>query len=759
MSAGQFVVGARRRISGVWREPLARTGHVLIVNSVLNAALGVGYWLVAARFYPPGVVGLNSAAISAMMLLAGVAQLNMMSTILRFVPTSGAAAGPLISGAYLIGGVLSGLAAIGFLAGLPLWEPNLAGMLGSGLARGAFVVATVGWAVFVMQDNALVAVGRPALVPTENASFAAAKIILVVALSVAVPGMGIWLSWSASMLLCVGAVTFYLFWRALPSFTAASVPGSTQVASLRELCRFAGPDYIGAVAWIACTSLVPLLVLGLTAPGQFAAFSLAWQICLALYAVPTAFGQSLVAHGATSQDQLGKYHRQALRQSLMLLVPVVTLVVVLAPVGLGFFGDWYADHGTWTLRLLALSALPDVVVSLEVSKARVARRMTVVVAALAGLCVLVLGLTIVLVPPLGIVGGGIAWLVAQTVMAALLAGYGRVRSLRSRLVRSPDAGVPDSVVQAALASGGWQPERDLPTLSDSAVIMVNAPKTGAAVLKMATTSTGVGDLHRERKILDRLRADERLGPWRYLLPTPLAAGDPDGGSYLVIGRLPGVDGSKVPPGMVTWLTPAAFNAIAPLHRLDSTLDGVGGALLRQLVEEPAARLRAAVRRKDVVDRLAAGLTAELAGRKVRLGWTHGDFFPGNILVSGDGRVRGIIDWGQAREHDMVVLDLAFWLLTIPRAGQPHEFGARIAARLRRRQPWLPAEARLLQAHNGGEPISGRTLLLLAWLRHVTDNLAKSERYAASPLWSRRNIMPVLALITGDPDRPHPEPDL
>jgi hypothetical protein len=38
------------------------------------------------------------------------------------------------------------------------------------------------------------------------------------------------------------------------------------------------------------------------------------------------------------------------------------------------------------------------------------------------------------------------------------------------------------------------------------------------------------------------------------------------------------------------------------------------------------------------------------------------------------------------------------------------------------------------------------LLLLAWLRHVTDNLAKSARYAASPVWSRRNIAPVLRRV-------------
>ena len=43
----------------------------------------------------------------------------------------------------------------------------------------------------------------------------------------------------------------------------------------------------------------------------------------------------------------------------------------------------------------------------------------------------------------------------------------------------------------------------------------------------------------------------------------------------------------------------------------------------------------------------------------------------------------------------------------------------------------------------GDLVDGRTLLLLAWLRHVASNLAKSAQYAESPLWSRRNVIPVL----------------
>jgi Ser/Thr protein kinase RdoA (MazF antagonist) len=213
-----------------------------------------------------------------------------------------------------------------------------------------------------------------------------------------------------------------------------------------------------------------------------------------------------------------------------------------------------------------------------------------------------------------------------------------------------------------------------------------------------------------------------------------------------MSRLPGIDGRQAKPGLTNWLTPAAVNAIARLHRLDAAAHVLTDSMLARLIDEPIEALRRAVGSKAPIDRMAEGLRAELDGRWVTLGFTHGDFYPGNVIVSGDGRVTGIIDWAQASEHDLVILDLAFWMLTTPRPGEPHEFGARVAARLGKPEPWLPAETELMSGRSYNDPISGSALLILTWLRHVSDNLAKSERYTESPLWLRRNVAPVLRAV-------------
>ena len=318
---------------------------------------------------------------------------------------------------------------------------------------------------------------------------------------------------------------------------------------------------------------------------------------------------------------------------------------------------------------------------------------------------------------------------------------------RPALVRSARAGVPEAAVRAALADGGWQRDRTLTTLSGTAVIMVSAPGGRTGVLKISATEAGTASLRREHDVLCRLGRDERLGEWRDLLPAPLHWGDSGGGAYLLTSRLPGRDGRQLPGGMAGGLTRAAFRAIAPLHDHDRTVAEVDATLLRRWVDEPAARL-AEVTRPARAAQVAEALHAGLAGRRMTLGWTHGDFHPGNVLASSPERVAGIIDWDQARERDLVATDLAFWIITVPGTGRRRELGAQVAARLGADRCWTPAESRLLAGTTDGDAAACRAVLLLAWLRHVAGNLAKSSRYARSPLWLRNNVRPVLRQVAG-----------
>ncbi len=747
----------RRRVTGRGRpgaelgHPMFRSGYLLVVNAGLSAAVGVAFWLAVARLYPPDVVGFNSAAISAMMFIAGVAQLNLMSALLRFVPTSGGAAGRMIGAAFAVGGLLSALVAAVFVAGLERWSPGLSGLLGSRGAGAGFVLASAGWALFVMLDSALVALGRAGVVVLENLAFSVVKLGLVVVLAAARPDSGVWLAWTSAMGLVVLATCGYLTVRVLPAFRRTALGRNGSMPSVTSVARYLVPDYVGSLAWIACTSLVPVLVFNLTGAEHSAVFALAWAVSLVLYGLPAAFGQSLVAHGVTELERLPERHRRVERHMLVLVGVPAVVAALAAPLVLASFGSWYANEGVPVLRFLVLSALPQVVTALEVSRARAERRMARVVGILLALAVGVLGLTVLLVPSTGLAGAGLAWLLAQSVVAAAL--------LRERLpwtqlatvlrVRVSRPGTPTAGQVRELLGAQWSLVGVLAGGSDTRVALVRPVVGGVpAVLKVAVGDAGARSLERERVALVQVTAGWTpvAAPVPEVLDVPSLAGSAMPRA-LLLSRVPGRDGrtalrAGARPDRIV-LAGRVLDAVAPLWGEAAPEGGLGPEHVAALVTEPVAVL-APLLRDPVLRYRLARVEAEVArtvrGRAASVGRSHGDLCPDNVLFVDGWVLGGVVDWAQSREPDLVALDAVHWLLTTaPGRGG---FGAEVARRLSAPVPWSTAERRLLDRAGAGQ-IPDRTLLLLGWLRHVGDNLTKAPRYAAQPVWWRRTVVRVL----------------
>jgi len=96
------------------------------------------------------------------------------------------------------------------------------------------------------------------------------------------------------------------------------------------------------------------------------------------------------------------------------------LIVCCAPWVLALFGPEYSAHGTTLLRLLSLAALPNLLLGIAIDVARARRTLGWAVGLQAVLCVLVLGLTAWLLPVFGIAGVGVAWLLAECLLAVPL---------------------------------------------------------------------------------------------------------------------------------------------------------------------------------------------------------------------------------------------------------------------------------------------------------------------------------------------------
>ncbi|MER6620891.1 lipopolysaccharide biosynthesis protein [Streptomyces sp. NPDC000931] len=422
-------------------DSLFKNAYFLMLSTGVSAVLGLGFWLVAARHYSEDAVGQGSAAIAAMRLLASITATTMIGAVVRFVPRAGRETGRLVWGVYLASSVVVTLAAGVFLLTLDQWGPSYA-PLGTPVAGALFVAACVAWALLTLQDGVLTGLRKAEWVPAGNAVFSVGKLALLAVFASTLPVLGIFVSWAVAIAFSTLPLGWLIFRRLIPRQAAAD--HDVEPPGLRSMGRFLAGDSLGALFSLAMINLLPVMVAVRFSAAENGYFYVAYTVGGTMEFMAINMASSLTAHASHDPRQLADGVRGALRRMTLLLVPVVAVLVVFAPRILTPFDADYAEHGSTVLRLLALGALPRVVVELYIGVLRVQGRTGVLAALQGAMCALVLGSAAVLFTPAGIAGAGWAVLISMTLIAVV-----SVFGLRAALREKPggpverSAAVPD----------------------------------------------------------------------------------------------------------------------------------------------------------------------------------------------------------------------------------------------------------------------------------------------------------------------------
>jgi O-antigen/teichoic acid export membrane protein len=411
---------ALARLSVHVRTPLYGNGYALLVNSVATSGLGLLYWILAARLYPAGVVGLNSAILSAMQFLYGIAVLSLSNILIRYLPLAGRDTLRLIGYTYgaSVGITLAaGLVFVGVVYGwLPAFRPVVASLPSTVLFIGALLVICL----FALQDSVLIGLRQAVWVPVENTLFGLGKIALLFLLLGVFPRYAILASWIVPAGLSLVPVSWLIFRWLAPRQVEVTKSLATGHLALGQMIRYGGGNYIGQLFLLAGTSLLPVLVTSQLGAEATAYFSQPWLLATSLQLVAQNLTTSMTVETALDPSRLRANCRRVVLQIAWMLLPAVVVVWLGAPYILHAFGQSYAVEGAAVLRWLALAALPHSLIALALSLARVQNRLTVIVVAQGAQCALTLGLSYWLLPLYGITGVGLAYLLSLSVVAAAL---------------------------------------------------------------------------------------------------------------------------------------------------------------------------------------------------------------------------------------------------------------------------------------------------------------------------------------------------
>ncbi|GHH18390.1 lipopolysaccharide biosynthesis protein [Streptomyces lanatus] len=436
--------GRRLRLPGMGGSSggsqLFRNAYALMLNTGVSAVLGLGFWLAAARYYSESAVGQGSAAIAAMKFLAGLTAVTLTGALARFIPVGGRTSARLIFQTYAGSCVIVALAAGVFLLTLDLWGPSYR-FLDGPLNGLFFVLAVVAWNVLTLQDGVLTGLRSAVWVPVGNTVFSAVKLGLLVAFAVAIPTAGVFVSWVAAIAVSVLPLGWLVFRRLVPRHMAATEDHAAP-PSLREIGRFLAGDYTGSLFSLAVVYLIPVIVAAQVSSEDNAYFYITATIGGTVNLLAINMGASLTVEGAHDPGRLAANTRAALKRMARIMLPVAAILFFGAPWILGVFGPGYADAATPLLRWFAVGGLLRVVMETYFAVLRAQSR-TAGLAWLQGLlCALVLGLTLVLLPRMGLTGAGVAEIAALSVIVAIAAPK-LYRTARANSAEIPEDAAPD----------------------------------------------------------------------------------------------------------------------------------------------------------------------------------------------------------------------------------------------------------------------------------------------------------------------------
>jgi O-antigen/teichoic acid export membrane protein len=348
--AGTAIVRVRRALQK--SATLVMNSGALAIGTVVTAGLGFVYWWLAARLFPPEVIG-NAFALLSVMGLVGLLGEAGLGTLLigEIVRHPGKEPGLVAAAASVAVALAVGLALL-FVFG----EAHL--ISSSGLIEGWFegVVFVLGCGLTVLSmvaDQALVGNLRSTGRMVRQVLFSMFKLMLIAAVAAAgyASDAAILLTWVAGLLAS---------WIGVDLVTrggARRLVGTPDYHLLHTLRRKAFDHYTLDVILQAPGVIMPYLVLVLLSPTTNAAFVPLWMLVSMASLIPAAMATVLFPVVRASPKQSGHDILVSLTASLLFSLVCAAFVFTYSRGILALFNPAYPGIAGSDLRFLGFSLL------------------------------------------------------------------------------------------------------------------------------------------------------------------------------------------------------------------------------------------------------------------------------------------------------------------------------------------------------------------------------------------------------------------
>ena len=398
----------------------------VLVGLAVQAVLGFAFWTLAAHVASVDDVGRASAMFTSVQFINYATGLGLTIALARHATGTTSQDDALFGWSVAATTVTSVLGALVFLAVSTSDAAVLA--TGSATSRLIFALYVAGISVGLLVDVRMMAARRWGWLVGRIAVIGLVRLPLV--LIDPDVGRDVWIYHLMMAPLAIGGFASVLVLRAIGGGRLSW----KRPALLGVVVRFAGVNWLAALASTAPQFVLPLVVVEHVRPSVYAGFFLAWTMTGMVFLVPGAISQILLVEGAKDADAasdetatetslvgvgISTHERQALGFSLGVAVLAWVGSLAGGQVLTWIFGE---DYGVLarTLPALVVAGIPWAFTSVRLSEARLRRDQpaTIAITVTLGLAILVPAL--LWVPEWGVAGATRAWILGN-VVAALVA--------------------------------------------------------------------------------------------------------------------------------------------------------------------------------------------------------------------------------------------------------------------------------------------------------------------------------------------------
>ncbi len=421
----------------IW-APLSRNAFYLILQNAVVSVFGFVFWIVVSRFFSPLQVGVVSALMAAIMLLMTISRLGLDIALIRFL-SSEPDKQRLINSCLTAAALISLGFSLIFIAGLDFWSPALSFLYRDIPFFLSFVIFTVACSLLAIVSGVFVAFRRAEFTLIQGTARGVLQVVLPLVM-VAAGSFGLFFSWGIAACLVFAMSVVIFIPKLQPGYRPLPV---LDKRIMKEVRHFSSASYVAFTLENGTVSILPLVIINLLTPEATAYFRIAWAVSSVLFlTVPSAICTSLFAESSHDMQDLRQNVTYAGKLALGLFVPVIAVLFLFGQSILSIFGSQYAENALPLMLLLTVSCVPYMLSHLYMAVRMVQMVMKPVILIQALVAVLAIGISVALIPKMGIIATGIGWTLSHTVVALMIT----VLVIARRKVYLPKEHFPNQVV-------------------------------------------------------------------------------------------------------------------------------------------------------------------------------------------------------------------------------------------------------------------------------------------------------------------------